>query len=101
MKYILEFLREHVGIQPVEGAMVRHIEEFEGDVPIGYRFVINDRETDIVVWFADYDTWLEKKYDRLQNDYHKLMRMLPKPEPELDNHIAVSELTEAFWNKND
>ena len=27
MKYIIEFLREQVGIQPVEGAMVRYIEE--------------------------------------------------------------------------
>lgn len=80
MKYIIEFLREQVGIQPVEGAMVRYIEEFEGEVPIGYRLVINDRETDIVIWYADLNEWLKEKLEKLQNDYHKLMRMLPTPE---------------------
>ena len=102
MKYILDYLREEMFIEPVAGATVDLIDEdIEPDTPIGYRLVLNGKETDIVVWFADYDAWLEKKYDKLQNDYHKLMRMLPTPEPELDNQIAVSELTEAFWNKND
>ena len=89
MKYIIEFLREQVGIQPVDGAMVRYIEEFEGEVPIGYRLVINDRETDIVVWYADLNEWIVEKFEKLQddynkllNDYHKLMRMLPTPEPD-------------------
>lgn len=80
MKYIIEFLREQVGIQPIEGAIVRYNEEFEGDVPIGYRLVINDRETDIVVWYADLNKWLVEKFEKLQNDYYKLMRMLPNPE---------------------
>lgn len=88
MKYILEYLREQVGIQPVEGAMVRHIEEFEGDVPIGYRLVINDRETDIVVWYADLNEWLIEKLDKLQDEYYKLMRMLPNPEPDDDKQSA-------------
>ena len=83
MKYILDYLREQVGIRPVEGAVVRYIEEFEGEVPIGHRLVINDRETDIVVWYADLNEWLKEKLEKLQNDYHKLMRMLPTPE--LDN----------------
>lgn len=88
MKYILDYLREQIGIQPVEGAMVRHIEEFEGDVPIGYRLVINDRETDIVVWYADLNEYLIEKLEKLQNDYHKLMRMLPNPEPDDDKQSA-------------
>lgn len=88
MKYILDYLKEQVGIQPVEGAMVRHIEEFEGDVPIGYRLVINDRETDIVVWYADLNEWLVEKLEKLQDDYHKLMRMLPNPEPDDNKQSA-------------
>ena len=98
MKYILEFLKEQVGIQPVEGAKVNYDEEFEGEVPIGYRLVINDRETDIVIWYADLNNWIVRKfeklqddYNELQNDYHKLMRMLPNPEPDDDKQYSMSE----------
>ena len=47
------------------GADVKVIEEYaNSDCPcVGRRLVINGKETDIVVWFADYDAWLEKKYD--------------------------------------
>lgn len=68
-------------IEPVVGCTVDVIEEeVESNTPIGCRLVLNGKETDIVVWFADYNTWLEKKFDKLQDDYHKLMRMLPNPE---------------------
>ena len=74
MKYILDYLREQVGIQPVAGAMVRYNEEFEGDVPIGHRLVINDRETDIVVWYADLNEWLKKKYEDLIIRYNIILQ---------------------------
>ena len=82
MKYILDYLREEMFIEPVAGATVDLEEEYaESDCPcIGRRLVLNNKVTDIVVWFADYDSWLERKYDNLQNDYNKLMRMLPTPE---------------------
>ena len=69
MKYILEYLKEEMFIQPVDGAEVKVIEEYaNSDCPcVGRRLVINGKETDIVVWFADYDSWLEKKYDELKN----------------------------------
>lgn len=88
MKYILEYLREQVGIQPVEGAMVTHNEEWEGEVPIGYRLVINERETDIVVWYADLNEYLIEKLEKLQDEYYKLMRMLPTPEYDDDKQSA-------------
>ena len=102
MKYILAYLREEMFIEPVAGVTVDVIDEdIAPDTPIGHRLVLNGKETDIVVWFADYDAWLEKKYDNLQNDYNKLMRMLPTPEPELDNQISASEVMETLWDKND
>ena len=89
MKYILDYLREEMFIEPVAGATVDVIDEdIEPDTPIGHRLVLNNKETDIVVWFADYDAWLEKKYDRLQDDYHKLMRLLPTPELDDDKQSA-------------
>ena len=68
MKYILDYLKEKVGIQPIEGAKVEVIEEYtSSDCPgVGRRLVINDKETDIVVWYADYDNWLEEKYETLK-----------------------------------
>ena len=91
MNYILNYLGEVQFIQPVPGAEVKTIEEYaNSDCPgIGRRLVINDKETDIVVWYADYDAWLEEKFDKLQEDYHKLMRMLPTPE--LDDNKQSSD----------
>ena len=66
MKYILDYLKEEVGIQPIEGSSVSTIEEHaNSDCPgVGRRLVINNKETDIVVWYADYDNWLEDKYEQ-------------------------------------
>lgn len=49
-------------VKPVDNAVVRLDEEYacEG-APIGYRLIINDKETDIVVWYADLNNWLAKK----------------------------------------
>ena len=89
MKYILDYLREEMFIEPVAGCTIDVInEEVESNIPIGHRLVLNGKETDIVVWFVDYDKWLESKYDKLQDDYHKLMRMLPNPEPDDNKQSA-------------
>ena len=79
MKYILDYLREEMFIEPVAGAIVDVIDEdIEPDTPIGHRLVLNGKETDIVVWFADYDAWLEKKYEetnaKLQEAYSIIER---------------------------
>ena len=67
MKYILEYLREVSFIEPIEGSVVGTIEEYaDSTCPgIGRRLIINGKETDIVVWYADYDKWLENKYEEL------------------------------------
>ena len=80
MKYILDYLREEIFIEPVAGTTVDLEEEYaESDCPcIGRRLVLNGKETDIVVWFADYDAWLEKKYEetnlKLQEAYSIIER---------------------------
>ena len=62
MKYIEEYLVEKVRIKPL-GTLKLIDEEVEPCTPIGKRVVIDDIETDIVVWHADYSKWLENKYD--------------------------------------
>ena len=66
MKYILDYLKEEMDIEPIAGAIVDIDEEYAtADMPIGYRLVLNGKETDIVVWYSDYSNWLERKYENL------------------------------------
>ena len=72
MKYILDYLSEVQFIQPVPGAEVKMIEEYVNSdcSGVGRRLVINNKETDIVVWYADYDAWLEKKYEDIKQQLY-------------------------------
>jgi hypothetical protein len=64
MKYILEYIKDELFIEPVSGTTVEFEEEFAGDdIPIGYRLILNGKDVDIVVWYADYNRWLEKRFD--------------------------------------
>lgn len=68
MKYILDYLREEMFIEPIAGATVDIDEEYaDATTPVGYRLVLNGKETDVVVWYADYYRWIEKKYDELKS----------------------------------
>ena len=61
-RYVLKYLEEEMYIRPVDKAVVRLDEEFaDTATPIGYRLIINEKETDIVVWYADLNEWLVKK----------------------------------------
>lgn len=71
MKYIEEYLAQQVKIKAL-GKLETITEEAEPCMPIGERIVIDDMESDIVVWYADYSKWLEKKYDQLQEQYNIL-----------------------------
>lgn len=80
MKYILEYIKEELFIEPVAGSTIDLEEEYaDADTPIGYRLIINGKDVDIVVWYADYSNWLEKKYVNLRTD----MLEAPKTEPSL------------------
>lgn len=73
MKYFLEYLKEEMFIEPVKDAKIDYEEEFSGDgIPIGYRLIINGKDVNIVVWYADYNKWLERKYDEDENQLNKL-----------------------------
>lgn len=67
MKYILDYLRDEMFIQPVEDAKLQYEEEYVDDVPIGYRLIINGKDVDIVIWYADYSKWIEKQFDKLRD----------------------------------
>lgn len=63
MKYILDYLKEEMYIQIVEDAVVTYEEEYaDCDTVIGYRLIINGKDVNIVVWYADYVRWIENKY---------------------------------------
>ena len=63
MKYIFDYLREEMFIEPIAGTTVEIEEEFAADdIPIGYRLILNGKDVDIVVWYVDYGRWLEKKF---------------------------------------
>ena len=63
MKYILDYLKEELFIEPIAGTTIDVEEEFAADdIPIGYRLILNGKDVDIVVWYADYGRWLEKKF---------------------------------------
>lgn len=66
MKYIEEYLAERVKIK-VLGELKTIDEEAEPCMSVGERLVIDDMESDIVVWYSDYCMWLEKKYEELKN----------------------------------
>ena len=42
-------------------------EEAKPCISVGERLVIDNKESDIVVWYSDYCMWLEKKYEELKN----------------------------------
>lgn len=88
MKYILEYLKEEMFIEPVAGSTIDLEEEFaDADTPIGYRLIINGKDVDIVVWHADYSNWLETKYINLQTD----IQHAPKSEPALLDLMTEEE----------
>ena len=66
MKYIEEYLAERMKIK-VLGELRTIDEEAEPCMMVGQRLVIDDMESDIVVWYADYCMWLEKKFEEFQN----------------------------------
>jgi hypothetical protein len=67
-KYILDYLREEMYIEPVANTIVSLDEEYaDATTPIGYRLVLNGEETDIVVWYVDLNSWLIKKYEDLKS----------------------------------
>ena len=66
IRYVLKYLEEEMYIRPVDKAVVRLGEEYaDAETPIGYRLIINEKETDIVVWYADLNELLIKKIDKL------------------------------------
>ena len=70
-RYVLKYLEEEMYIRPVDKAVVRLDEEWaDSEHTIGYRLIINDKETDIVVWYADLNEWLVKKYEDLLVKYN-------------------------------
>ena len=88
MKYILEYIKEELFIEPVAGSTIDLEEEFaDADTPIGYRLIINGKDVDIVIWHADYSKWLENKYINLRTD----MLEAPKTEPSLLDLMTESE----------
>ena len=65
IKYILEYLRDKMSIEPIAGATVDlEIEYFDGaTIPMGCRLVLNRKDTNIVIRYIDYYRWFDEKYN--------------------------------------
>lgn len=99
MKYILEYLKEEMFIEPVAGSTIDLEEEYaDATTPIGYRLIINGKDVDIVVWHADYSKWLEKQYVNLRAD----LLAVSKAEPSLLDLMTEKERKQYhdFWEKH-
>ena len=71
MKYFKEFLAEKYKIQPLGKLTSEEI--FSSDLElIGESVVIDGYEIGLQVWYADYATWLEERYDDLMEQYMRL-----------------------------
>lgn len=67
MKYILDYIKQCLYLKIVEGTTIEYEEEFASDnIPIGYRLILNGKDINLVVWYADYNKWLEEKYESLK-----------------------------------
>ena len=67
MKYILDYIKQCMYLKIVEGTTIEYEEEFASDnIPIGYRLILNGKDINLVVQYADYNKWLEDKYDALK-----------------------------------
>ena len=72
MKYFKEFLAEQYKIQPLGELTSNEIFSSDQEL-IGESVVIDGFEIGLHVWYVDYATWLEKRYDNLMNPpYMKL-----------------------------
>lgn len=60
MKYLEKYLEEKIRIKILGELSVKS--SVEGD-DVGVRLIIDGRETGIEVWYADYATWLEEKFE--------------------------------------
>ena len=60
MKYLEKYLEEKVGIKILGELTVKSSDE--GD-DVGVKLIIDGRETGFEVWYADYATWLEEKFE--------------------------------------
>ena len=85
MKYIEDYLAERMKIK-VLGELRTIDEEAEPCMMVGQRLVIDDMKSDIVVWYADYCMWLEKKFEELQNSW----------QGKANNHISSSGMWSLF-----
>lgn len=60
MKYLEKYLEEKIRIKILGELSVKS--SVEGD-DVGVRLIIDGKETGIEVWYADYATWLEEKFE--------------------------------------
>ena len=68
MKYILNYLKEERFITFMPNVNIEYKEEFADNyMPIGYRLIVNGKDIDVVVWYADYIKWIEEKYQILED----------------------------------
>ena len=66
IKYILDYLRDELFIEPIAGVTIDLETEYfdAAAIPMGCRLVLNGKETNIVIRYIDYYRWFDEKYNK-------------------------------------
>ena len=70
IKYILDYLRDKMSIEPIAGVTVDLETEYfdAATVPMGCRLVLNGKDTNIVIRYIDYYRWFDEKYNKHKSE---------------------------------
>ena len=66
MKYIKEYMEERLKIKPLGEVSFEGLQSHDEDETYGYSVLIDGFDIGLEIWWSDYATWLEKKYDALK-----------------------------------
>lgn len=63
MKYLEEFLTSQYKIQPIGKLTYDEYSDVQDGGIVGVEIIIDGYRPGIIVWYADYSKWLEKKLE--------------------------------------
>lgn len=63
MKYLEEFLASQYKIQPIGKLTYDEYSDVQDGGIVGVEIIIDGYRPGIIVWYADYSKWLEKKLE--------------------------------------
>ena len=72
MKYIEQYMEECLKIKPLGKVTFEGMQSMDSDETYGYSVLIDGKDIGLEIWWADYASWLEKKFDALNESLKNL-----------------------------